>query len=244
MIENANVQPTTTQPTTSDIFTDVYHTYRIEGHIGLVEIALVIAVILPTLTTIGMGIITNSRLNKTTVKNVISFIRRDDIETTREVENILHELLALSKCDRIVIGVFHNGTKIGKIHKNLMTVFYETRANGIASIKDTVVNIPVELIYDQIINCLDNPLEFIKYSRVDKDLPLKCIEHLDTIRVAEGWERILINKKNEAYAILQFQWINPPTENLKLNVERMDQIQTVFNRLKNTLEKILIKKGL
>lgn len=233
------VQPANRVP--QDVQIDnLLRAYRDSGFPGVLEVLVLmtIALVYNSL----MITISKFRIDKTAMTDIISFITKDDIKFTEQIEDILNQLLVLVNCDRVVIGIFHNGSSLGHLHNSYVSIEYEVTADGISSIKEEVKKIPIRKIQTEISNGLETSNKFIKYNRKDNNLPQKCIQHLDNINVEEIWSRLLITENKEAYAILQFQWVKSPIYNIETDYIRLEQTYRIFNSLNSKLFKKLIKK--
>jgi hypothetical protein len=209
---------------------NIYNKYTQTGTISLFEI-IILLIAFSSLTVSGLN---HLRLLKTPVRDVITYLNLNHIKETREIENILQEMLAVSQCHRVLIGLFHNGTSVGTHHFNKMSVFYEVVAPSISPLRDKTQNVLLYKLYDEIENNTGDT--FSKYSREDKDLKPRCIMHLDNIGVKESLKRLLVDSDKGIYGIVELQWVNFTSEDIMKDTSNLAQLDILFNRLVSHIE--------
>lgn len=151
------------------------------------------------------------------------------------VEDLLEELLLLTKADRVCVGVFHNGQVWGHFHFMKMTIAYEACKHGISSIKKLYANVPIEKIKNQL--QIVNVDEFSIFNRND-NLEPECVRYLDSQNLKGILSRLLTNKKGEVIAILEAQRLCGYFGKEDLSDSRLEP---TFNRLMHNLS--LINEG-
>lgn len=151
------------------------------------------------------------------------------------IEDLLEELLLLTKADRVCVGVFHNGQVWGHFHFMKMTIAYEACKYGITSIKKLYANVPLEKIKNQL-QVVDED-KFSIFNR-DDDLEPECIKYLDSQNLKGILSRLITNKKGEVIAILEAQRLCSYFGNEDLSDSRLEP---TFNRLIHNLS--LINEG-
>ncbi|MBE9234287.1 hypothetical protein IQ231_22220 [Cuspidothrix issatschenkoi LEGE 03284] len=228
--EETKVTPIVEVKSSEEQIYGIYNRYLKTGNISLFEII----ILLVAFGSLALSWVNHLKLLKTPLSNAITYLTNNHLHEVREIENILSEMLAVTQCHRIAVGLFHNGKSVGKHHFNKMSVFYEVEAPGINPLKDALQNIPLSKIYDEIE--MSSGESFIKVSALDKSLKSRCVMHLNSIGVKELLSRLLIAPNKGIYGIIQLHWVENTTENILENPVMLSQLNKLFNRLVTSIE--------
>lgn len=199
-----------------------------------------VLIFLAWLTTLGVTVANNLKLKQMPVEDVITAIKPEDIEQRHLIEKLLTEMRVMIGCDRVVLGIFHNGVRIGGTnHFKKFSVIYEDTAPGIGSIKSLIQNIPATKIYAEVEEAINSrESKFIAVNKAELIDP-GCITHLDSIGVEHLIHRIFFNSDG-AYGIMHLQWIESPTE-LITSID-IASLEKIFHRLETRLEYVVKNK--
>lgn len=184
---------------------------------------------------------TRARVLKTPLRDVLRSLTKRDLKKNEEIENILLELLWTSKADRVCVGLLHNGLTAGNIHFDKISVMYEVTRPNITSIKPTIQNINISVIYKHLID--SSALQFIKYSR-DEAIDSSYSKFLDYMGINTVYSRLLINSKKSTankedkpiYGIVELYYINDTEENL-YSENKVRELDILYNKLSTCLER-------
>ncbi|TRT88118.1 MAG: hypothetical protein EWV82_03180 [Microcystis aeruginosa Ma_AC_P_19900807_S299] len=232
MLDNqqSKVTPSVETKSSEEHIYGIYNRYLKTGNVTLIEII----ILLVAFGSLALSWFNHLKLLKTPLSNAITYLTNNHLHDVREIENILSEMLAVTQCHRIAVGLFHNGKSVGKHHFNKMSVFYEVVAPGITPLKDELQNISLSKIYDDIES--SSGQSFIKVSAEDKSLKSRCVVHLDSIGVKELLSRLLVASNKGIYGIIQLHWVENTTENILENPAIVAQLNKLFNRLVSLIE--------
>lgn len=201
----------------------------------------------PTLTIFDYFVVINSsliltiallnyiRLSKSPLTNVISYLSKEDIKQRQMVEGILKEMLGLSNAHRVVIGLFHNGTSVGSLHFQKMSVFYEALSPSASSLKMAFKDVEAYKLEQEVLK--GSPDKFSKYSRQDPDLDPECKKYLDTQGLNTIYSRLLVSKKG-VFGILEIQYVEDVELEVLHNNYVSRQLEQIFNKLRRALENV------
>lgn len=199
-----------------------------------------VLVFIAWLTTLVVSVANNLKLKKVTLEDAITAIKPEDIEERHLIEKLLTEMRVAIGCDRVVLGLFHNGVRIGSTsHFKKFSIIYEDFAPGVASIKDMVQDVPATKIYTEIEE--EVRLRISRFSTIKKAELLEsgCIAHLDSIGVEELLNRVFFNSKG-AYGIIHLQWLESPEDLVtSVDIARLDKI---FHRLETKMQYVIKNK--
>jgi len=170
---------------------------------------------------------------KVATKDILAFVSKRDLAKKTEIENLLHEIRAITACDRVAVGLFHNGTTIGNIHFTKMSLVYEAVKDGIVSLKTTVKDIAIEHIEAEIL--LGNSEEFMRIDVDDSKLDPKCKKYLDSLSISTVYTRLLQFGNDNIYGIMQLHYFKP----CEKSIIGDRQIQRIFNKATSLIENMI-----
>ena len=84
--------------------------------------------------------------------NSIIYINKDELRLQIELQKLCDQLLAITYAQRVVIGLFHNGTQdLLGFHEKKMSVFVESCTDTIRPIKQDLQGIPTNYMLEEIL---------------------------------------------------------------------------------------------
>jgi hypothetical protein len=176
------------------------------------------------------------RIGNTVSRNAITYLTESHFKETEYIEGILRDLLTASDSDRVCLGVLHNGERWGSKHFTKMTVAYETRKSGIASVKPVFKAVDIEKISEEL--RIATHTEFISFKRSDLGLSSGCKIYLDTVGIKSVSTRLLRSKEG-VYAILELQKLSE-SESVK-DDSKSQKLEEIYNRLSWAMDRV--RKG-
>lgn len=202
---------------------------------------------------------TKVRVFKTTLADVLRPLTKKDLRQTEEIESILDRLLWVTKADRVCVGILHNGQKVGDLHFDKISVFYEATGPNIISIKHQLQEISLAKVYKHILNTSETC--FSKFSRdedTDKLKDFSFSKFLDSMSINTVYSRLLLGEKKlinslfskkeqvekrEIYGIVELHFILPPNKEEFYDSKNIRELDIVFNKLAVSLDKLIKPKG-
>ncbi|WP_206758472.1 hypothetical protein [Calothrix sp. FACHB-1219] len=167
----------------------------------------------------------------------MTYVTAHSVKQRQYIDFILEELLLVTSSNRAVLGLFHNGTRLGAISFTSMSVFHEAVDANTNSLKSRFKNVPIEKIEEEILKGLNSPHEFIKYS-IDQELPPGCLKYLNRNGIHTVYSRVLMNSNKGMYGILEIQYLSQPSNDFLLDKSRINQVELIFSKLTKAIEAI------
>jgi hypothetical protein len=141
-----------------------------------------------------------------------------------------------SDSDRVCLGVLHNGERWGSKHFTKMTIAYETRKSGIASVKSLFRGVDIEKVREEL--RIATHTEFVSFKRSDSGLSSGCKTYLDTVGIKSVSTRLLRSKEG-VYGILELQKLSE-SESV-IDDSKSQQLEEIYNRLSWAIDRV--RKG-
>lgn len=176
------------------------------------------------------------KIGNTVSRNAITYLTEGHFKETEYIEGILRDLLTASDSDRVCLGVLHNGERWGSKHFTKMTVAYETRKYGIASVKPVFKAVDIEKIKEEL--RISKNTEFTSFNRSDSGLSNGCKEYLDSVGIKSVSSRLLKSKEG-TYAILELQKLSE--RELVKDDSESQKLDEIYNRLSWAMDRV--RKG-
>lgn len=229
------VQTTTTtkEPNTNvevELIKDTIKIYNETGTISPINVLLLLLA--------GVVVIQNRiseiRLLQTTTGNVIAYINKDSVQQKKKIEQILLELRALTDADRVVVGLFHNGTSVGSFHFTKLSLVYESLKTGITSLRKRYKDIDVTGIEGELLTYQSD--KFTRNAVSDINVDNGCKQYLNSIGLESVYTRLIpVNgEKNSYYGVTQIQFASE--HNDEISQDRLKEIEKTYNRLLTALD--------
>lgn len=225
---------TTTEESNSNVevelIKDTINIYNKTGTISPVNLLLLLLA--------GVVVIQNHiskiRLLQTTTGNVIAYINKDSVQQKKKIEQILLELRALTDADRVVVGLFHNGTSIGSFHFTKLSIGYESLKTGISSLRKHCKDVDLTGVEDELLSY--NSESFIRNSISDIDVNVNYKKYLNSVGLEAVYSRLVAvnNKDNNYYAVVQIQFASE--HNDEISEDRLKEVEKTYNRLLTALD--------
>ena len=169
------------------------------------------------------------------IYNSIIYINKDELRLQLELQKLCDQLLAITYAQRVVIGLFHNGTQdVLGFHEKKMSVYIESCTDDIPSIKATTQAVPINFMLEEIL------LSDTKYYQtvVRSDLDSPCDLHMDSLGITRKDFRTFRGVRKEIYGIINFHYTIEPEEHFLDNPQRRKQVQKITRRIETILETI------
>ena len=168
------------------------------------------------------------------IKNVISYISLLDIKTKNKVENILSQMLAIANCNRVCVGIFHDGVNIGTIHFTKMSVIYEVTSANVAPIKYTVKNVDIDKLESEILLTNKDTFTSITLSTA----PALCKDYMNSVGIKKTLSRRL-ESDSGIFGLFECQWLEEqPSIDIMNDTPRLEQLNSLFRSLYVLLKKL------
>jgi len=190
-----------------------------------------------------IAIYTKLGVSETSTSNMIRYISKKELGQTEEIEDTLKEFLWISHADRVCVGIFHNGQRVGQLHYDKVSVFYEETGPNIKYIKHNIQNVNLSKVYKHIINTPEN--SFSKFSRDDDAATnINFSKFLDSISINTVYSRLLIDPKSLEgkndekliYGIVELHYIDSPGKDKLIDPIKVRELDIVFNKLAALLD--------
>ena len=159
-----------------------------------------------------------------------------DIKQRQMVESILQEFINISKCHRVCVGLFSNGTSIGTVHYKKMNITHEAVAPGVTSFRERFQNISTLKLEQEILN--STSYKFTEVSLNDSTLITGCRNYMRSNSLHTILSRRLVNKRG-MYGLLELQYIDEPEKTIVYGSQEYHQLEDVFNHLSNMLNYVV-----
>lgn len=173
------------------------------------------------------------------IRNRITEYTNKEREQILIVENTLREYLVIAGCQRVVIGLFHNGTSVGAIHFKKMTISHECTTNETISIKSKFDNVSLAKL-DQELN-KSSSYSFTKFDIKDDSLPVGCKSYMSENGIQRVLTRLLTNRKG-IYGILELHYTETPAFDVINNKELLLQLESVHRKVCTLLDYVIKNK--
>lgn len=169
------------------------------------------------------------------VYNSIIYINKDELKLKIELQKLLDQLLVITYADRIVIGLFHNGSQdLLGFHEKKMSVYAEACTDIIAPVKEKLQAIPINYMLEEILMA-----DTIYYQTVVRsDLNSACDIHMDSLQIVRKDFRTFRGVRKEIYGIINFHYANQPEEHFLEDSFRTRQVDQITRRIEHILESI------
>lgn len=174
------------------------------------------------------------------LKSSYTLLIKSYIKEVKYVEDILENILLLTKADRVCVGVFHNGDNWGSFHFLKMSIIYEATKPGIQSFKKRFQAVPIENILTEIKNITSTEFKVFTYS---EDLSQGCKQHMDASGLSSIASRLISKGENEDNIIAVIN-CHKVTGNFSGVAFSEPDIEREFNRLCWALTRINESKAL
>jgi hypothetical protein len=223
-------QTNTNTNTEIELIKDVIKIYEETGSVNLVNILILIIASIVVI----QNHISKIRLLKTTTGNIIAYINKDSVKQKKKIEQILIELRALTDADRVVVGLFHNGTSVGSFHFTKLSLAYESLKTGITSLRKRYKDIDVTGIEDELLTYQSD--KFTRNAISDVNVDNGCKQYLNSIGLEAVYTRLIpVNgEKNNYYGVIQIQFASE--HNDEISEDRLKEIEKTYNRLLTALD--------
>ena len=167
--------------------------------------------------------------------NSIIYINKDELRLQIELQKLCDQLLAITYAQRVVIGLFHNGTQdLLGFHEKKMSVFVESCTDTIRPIKQDLQGIPINYMLEEIL--LSDTKEY--QTIVRSDLDSACDLHMDSLGITRKDFRTFRGVRKEIYGIINIQYNKEPEEHFLDDPHRTKQVQQITRRIEYILETI------
>lgn len=162
----------------------------------------------------------------------LTYVSKEDLELLNDIENCMQRLMSATQSDRIIIGLFHNGTtdKLGFHEKKISAIFEVT--DRLKPTKDQVQSIPIDFVKEEIL--LADDKYFQTYKR--GNLHSRCDEYLDRIGIVRKDFKLLKDNRS-IYGLINIHFLVEPEEHYLDNPSRIKQISYITSQLEYFLDK-------
>lgn len=169
------------------------------------------------------------------IYNSIIYINKDELRMQLELQKLCDQLLAITYAQRVVIGLFHNGTQdaLG-FHEKKMSVYTESCTDHTSPIKATTQSVPIDCMLEEI---LLSDTEYYK-TVVRSHLDTPCDLHMESLGITRKDFRTFKGVRKEIYGIINFHYTIEPEEHFLDNPQRRKQVQKITHRIQTILETI------
>ena len=169
------------------------------------------------------------------IYNSIIYINKDELRLQIELQKLCDQLLAITYAQRVIIGLFHNGTQdLLGFHEKKMSVFVESCTDTIKPIKQDLQAVPINYMLEEIL--LSDTKEYQTITRSDLDSP--CDLHMDSLGITRKDFRTFRGVRKEIYGIINFHYNMEPDEHFLDDPHRTKQVQQITRRIEHILETI------
>jgi len=169
------------------------------------------------------------------VYHSLIYINKDELKLQVELQKLLEQILAVSYGDRVIIGLFHNGTKdnLG-FHLQKMSVYAEAHTDNLPPQKPQLQCIPVDYIREEILIADSEYYQTIKRGTLDS----MCDKHMDDIGIIRKDSRTFRGVKREIYGIINIHYAQEPEGLWQDDLHRERQVNKITSRIQQILERI------
>ncbi len=198
--------------------------------LSLTEILLIILVLTSFLSKLSPLVSTGQK-----IYNSIIYINKDELKLRLELQKLCDQLLAITYAQRVVIGLFHNGTQdLLGFHEKKMSVFVESCTDTIKPIKNQLQAVPINYMLEEIL--LSDTKEYQTITR--SDLDSACDLHMDSLDITRKDFRTFRGVRKEIYGIINFHYNTEPSEHFLDDPARTKQVRDITRRIEHILETI------
>ena len=232
---NQQQKPETANKIAVDTGIQIWKEYKNTGYLSWDGAAILVACGTILVTNAITNIINLVRVGNG-ISNAITYLTDSHFKETEYIEGILRDLLVASDSDRVCLGVLHNGERWGSKHFTKMTIAYETRKSGIASVKSLFRGVDIEKVREEL--RIATHTKFISFKRSDLDLSSGCRVYLDSVGIRSVTTRLLRSKEG-VYGILELQKLSE-SESV-IDDSKSQQLEEIYNRLSWAMDRV--RKG-
>lgn len=172
------------------------------------------------------------------VAEVYNFITKEDLILLDKIDDLMQRLMGVTGADRIAIAKIHNGTydNTGS-HQMKFSVIYEV-TDRLSSSKESIQNVPINYIKEEIILG-----SFNEYQRIERsDLDSYCDVYLDKIGIkAKDYKLLAINRV--IYGIMDIHYIELPEFDFTKNKQLERRVIKITKEIEECLQTILLKRN-
>jgi hypothetical protein len=168
-----------------------------------------------------------------------NFITKEDVRLRNKLDDLMQQLLGITCADRIAIAKIHNGTyDVTGAHQMKFSVVYEVVSDRGVLTKETVQNIDIDYIKEEILLGSYNNYERITRS----DLDSACDLYLDKIGIiAKDYKLLSINKI--IYGIIDIQYISLYGLDFIDNKALENRVMKITSQIEDCLQSIILKRN-
>lgn len=169
------------------------------------------------------------------IYNSVIYLNKNDLRLQLELQKCLDQLLAITYADRVIIGLFHNGTtdNLG-FHQKKMSVYAESCTDQTKSIRRHLQAIPIENILEEILAADTKQYQTVTRGTTDN----QCDLHLDSLGISRKDFRTFRRVKKEIYGIINCHYMQEPEEHFLNDPHRTKQVALITQKIEQILEKI------
>lgn len=235
-LHKANQQPPSANSIAVDTGIQIIKEYNQIGYLSWDGAAILAACGTILVANTVTNIVNLVKVGGTASRNAIIYLTDNHFKETEYIEGILRDLLVASDSDRVCLGVLHNGERWGSKHFTKMTIAYETRKSGIASVKALFKGVDIEKIREELKVSIHT--EFTSFNRSDPGLSSGCKIYLDSVGIKSVISRLLRSKEG-TYGILELQKLSERESGI--DDRKSQQLDEIYNRLFWAMDRV--RKG-
>lgn len=148
----------------------------------------------------------------------ITYIKESELNIRNKIKDTLNKIMGLSISDRVILAIFHNGEKNDAgVHLRKFSAISEVNER-LPSIKNTLKNIPISNIEDELEYCTLFKSDWTFITTEDGNLSKECMDYMKKNTLKAKYSYVLKNKKG-AYGILNIHYIDEVNDFLNENTE-------------------------
>lgn len=169
------------------------------------------------------------------IYNSIIYINKDELLLRVEIQKLCDQLLAITYAQRVLIGLFHNGTQDNMgFHEKKMSVLVESHNDTTQPVRGALQSVPIDKMAAEILS--SDTKNYKTVVRGSTDTP--CDLQMDSIGITRKDYRTFCGTKKEIYGIINIHYSKEPAQHFLTDPARVKQVNKITRRIEHILERI------